>query len=903
MTNYIVRYKNVNNPRSKIRMELVSQSYLHKQHNFESQSRSIRSVFEANKGTLPDAGNHKSLKSLNNSECSSNLNSISTKVKPSDFECSSIKRKKVKKTIPRNKVSENYVKLDLRRNFRRNIKKKVSLNKRRSYELAKREGLDENINISDIDEYCSGVEGNLFLDRFRLPEEQIDPEVWQEAGMNVGLSQGLLNLWEKTDSSGETFSEPQHKSVPADEPRGVETDLHYEEALHHLFGFQSFRPGQKQVIKRVMNFVSTLLVQPTGAGKSLCYQLPAYLHHLANGSIAVVVCPLLSLMDDQLKRLPRLLSGCTLNSTQSKAEERKVIEELYAGKHQVLFVSPELACSEKFISLARSATFSPISFVCVDEAHCVSEWSHNFRPSYCRLGAVLREQLQVRCVLALTATATARTLYSISSSFQIQTSNVVRGLMIPRNLLLTISTETNKLRALKEWLLLPCLHYNGRLGSCIVYCTRREQTEEVALFLRNNEVDAWAYHAGLTPLRRRTLQHKFMSGVIRVVVATIAFGMGLNKSDIRGVVHFHIPKSLENYVQEIGRAGRDGAPAYCHLFYSPEDRIWLESRVYSDAVDSTTLESFVEKVFFMDRTLTEPHEHLVLLPVEAVSHSLDLEEAAVYTLLTKLEFSVGQYITLLANHHCVCVLRGPLTSARLHDDRSEAALFIKTVMRTGGGATFLSFDVYEKAVQLKLSVVAFRENLVSACKQCKISCEFKERAWCYRINKRPTPSEAKEIAAKLLESIQHLELEQLRKLQYICRLAEKYAVEGFSRLYDKDQENLRQKVDEGVRVDVLDYFQEPTGDTKVIPADLQSCTEAGIESARVEARALLVMNRQIRSGNACAKIMHGISTPRFPGKYWSKHRSWRAFLQVNFVNLSRIAEEELAALRAAQSFL
>ncbi|KPP71518.1 ATP-dependent DNA helicase Q4-like [Scleropages formosus] len=348
------------------------------------------------------------------------------------------------------------------------------------------------------------------------------------------------------------------------------------------FGYKAFRPGQEVAIMRILSGLSTLVVLSTGMGKSLCYQLPAYLYAKQSKSIALVVSPLVSLMDDQVK----------------------------AGQVHVLLLSPEALVGGGRAGsgcLPPADQLPPVAFACIDEAHCVSEWSHNFRPCYLRLCKVLRDRLGVRCLLGLTATATLSTALDIARHLEIGDKEgiAVRSAAIPSNLQLSVSMDRDKNQALVS--LLKGERF-GSLESVIVYCTRREETVRIAALLRTclqgvmlressralheeseqNPVGkrkkalamrkirkplkwiAESYHAGMSASERRRVQNNFMCGELRVVVATVAFGMGLDKSDVRGIIHYNMPKSFESYVQEIGRAGRDSEPAHCHLFLDPE---------------------------------------------------------------------------------------------------------------------------------------------------------------------------------------------------------------------------------------------------------------------------------------------------------------------------------------------
>ncbi|XP_033980313.1 ATP-dependent DNA helicase Q4 isoform X3 [Trematomus bernacchii] len=411
------------------------------------------------------------------------------------------------------------------------------------------------------------------------------------------------------------------------------------EALKEL-GYQSFRPGQAEAIMRILSGLSTLVVLSTGMGKSLCYQLPAYMYAKRSNSITLVISPLVSLMDDQVSGLPANLKAACIHSNMSKKQREAAIEKVKAGEVCVLLLSPEALVGGGGSGagcLPSAQDLPPVAFACIDEAHCVSEWSHNFRPCYLRLCKVLRERLGVRCLLGLTATATLSTAMDIARHLNINDKDgiAVRSAAVPPNLHLSVSMDREKDQALVS--LLKGDRF-GCLDSIIVYCTRREETTRISALLRtclqgvilkeNKNINSnsraeynpigqkkkdlarkkirkplkWqaeSYHAGLSSSERRRVQNNFMCGELRLVVATVAFGMGLDKSDVRGVIHYNMPKSFESYVQEIGRAGRDGEPAHCHLFLNPggEDLHELRRHIHSDTVDYFTVKKLVQKVF------------------------------------------------------------------------------------------------------------------------------------------------------------------------------------------------------------------------------------------------------------------------------------------------------------------
>jgi ATP-dependent DNA helicase RecQ len=357
----------------------------------------------------------------------------------------------------------------------------------------------------------------------------------------------------------------------------------WSELLRSRFGFDTFRPGQLEVIEALEKHRAALAVFPTGAGKSLCYQLPA----LAFEGVTLVVSPLLALMKDQIDFLTaRGIPAARLDSGQSAAEARAVADDLRSGKLRLLYVAPERFNNERFlerISHTRVALFA------VDEAHCISEWGHNFRPDYLKLAEQARA-LGAERVLALTATATPSVVEDICRGFGIPPeASVVTGFYRPNLELRTLAMRDGE----RDDALLEAMRERPP-GSTIVYVTQQREAERVAGMLAKAGLPARAYHAGMEDPERVDVQNWWAASDRGIVVATIAFGMGIDKADVRYVYHRNMPKSLESYSQEIGRAGRDGRPSVVEMLASAADVSVLESFAYGDTPDDSAVRALVD---------------------------------------------------------------------------------------------------------------------------------------------------------------------------------------------------------------------------------------------------------------------------------------------------------------------
>ncbi|MCS7003888.1 MAG: DNA helicase RecQ [Cytophagales bacterium] len=336
------------------------------------------------------------------------------------------------------------------------------------------------------------------------------------------------------------------------------------EKLKEVFGYVSFRGNQEAIIHNILQGRNTFVIMPTGAGKSLCYQLPA----IVLEGTAIVISPLIALMKNQVDQMNAFgVNAQFLNSTLSKAEITKVKKETLAGAVKLLYVAPESLAKEENIEFLRKAK---ISFIAVDEAHCISEWGHDFRPEYRRIKTIIDHLGNNLPIIALTATATPKVRQDIQKNLRMENADLFLSSFLRSNLYYEVKPKIDSKKQLVRFI----KQHKGKSG--IVYCLSRKKVEEIAEFLKVNDIRALPYHAGMDSAQRMANQDAFLNEDCDVIVATIAFGMGIDKPDVRFVVHYDAPKSIEGYYQETGRAGRDGLDSHCLMFFSPKDIDKLE---------------------------------------------------------------------------------------------------------------------------------------------------------------------------------------------------------------------------------------------------------------------------------------------------------------------------------------
>ena len=486
--------------------------------------------------------------------------------------------------------------------------------------------------------------------------------------------------------------------------------------LQQYFGFDQFRPGQEPVIQALLDGHSAAAIFPTGSGKSLCYQLPAlHLPHLT-----LVVSPLLALIQDQLEFLQsKGIKAASIQSMQSPAESAQVYKSVANGEIKILFISVERLNSERFRAFLKKV---PISLLVVDEAHCISEWGHNFRPDYLKL-ASYREEFAIQQVLLLTATATSKVIHDMAAKFHIDINNITLTGSYRSNLNLSVVgvDEASKLPTLLPWL------KDRQHSAGIIYVTLQKTAEQVAESLLRQGVQATAYHAGLDSEVRQGIQQQFMSGKIPLIVATIAFGMGIDKSDIRFVVHYDLPKSIENYAQEIGRAGRDGQPSDCLVLANKNNLNVLENFVYADTPEGSAIDFIINEIY-----QTQGHWEVVM---NSLSTQSNIRLLALKTLLVYLELEqvIEPAYSYYAEYKYKFLVPENELVSRFNGERAQ---FVQTILATSDRArtwSTLNFEKMQQTYQCERSRVLTAIDYLD--QQGLIELQTKQMTQVYKVDK------------------------------------------------------------------------------------------------------------------------------------------------------------------------
>ncbi|KAI2808176.1 ATP-dependent DNA helicase Q4 [Blomia tropicalis] len=709
-----------------------------------------------------------------------------------------------------------------------------------------------------------------------------------------------------------------------------ELDILLDESLKEVFGFDTFRSNQKETIKRILCGKSTLLISPTGFGKSLCYQLAAYIFFKKCGYITLVVSPLISLMMDQIVNFPEKLKPVTFNSSMGEKEKQNSIDCIIRGQSQVLLLSPE--CLVNGFNSIPFQLLPRIAFVCIDEAHCLAEWSTNFRPSYLHLYKVLRNKLNIQNILSMTATVTCETKRIICKNLNLNiTDDVIGSTHVPDNLILSVSKTRNTRNRLESVVELLRESPFKDLDSIIIYCTKREQATSLESQLRTllqfdvprgsvlNQVRA--YHAGLSSQERTQIQKKFINGKIRIIVATIAFGMGINKADIRGVIHFNMPKSFENYVQEIGRAGRDGHLAYCHVFVDndAEDLYMLQNFIYANGVDRPNIRRLIGKIYqpckcdFFAESRSVCKTHQVAIPMDSLELELDIKTEIIYTTLLNLElnfdmFPIKVYPSInstctVVNYgdasvleemisHCQALNIGYALAQREQGDKFDANNFKFSIVKV---ASMLNQDVNLIRSQLR-QLEWTTDKITGRRRKTNLSVRFGDFSYLLRSAGNLTESDIDQVTTFICDSMEKYERLETFKLQFMwCKF---YEISSKQRDGDY-QINLQQSTE--LKSFLNNYFHLPDQlpvhlDWTQLPLPSSFDIEIKIRVRDITYKIQQFISCHYEQGvntpRRLARILSGISSPKFSAQYWSSVRQfWRSFPSCDFKQLMGLCLE------------
>eukprot|EP01080_Neovahlkampfia_damariscottae_P008539 gene8539-363_t len=676
-------------------------------------------------------------------------------------------------------------------------------------------------------------------------EDLMSSEDEKEDNFEDGVIIEDCNSSENSDSSEDENSEKEEDEVISDDEMLIEefetksnfsslteNDEEMNKILKSEFGFDSFRFGQKETIKRIISDKSTLLIQSTGSGKSLCYQYSAFVLPY----LTLVITPLISLMNDQLSLLPSCLTGGSLYNSQSYNQKKKVYEDVKNGKIKVLFISPERLNNDRFIELVQKE-FPPISFACIDEVHCVSQWSHNFRPSYLHLKNLLQNKLGVKTILGLTATATHFSEKSICDLLNIPKDGVIRAPLSRENLNLTISKGIDKYQDVVN--LLNSDRFK-KCSSIIIYTMLRNDADSLSNYLNVNGFESKSYHAGLTSSERTQRQKSFISKKTRIIVATVAFGMGINAKSVSAVIHFSLPRSLEDYTQEVGRAGRDGQQAECHMFFNDDDYKKLRSLTYSNGVDLITVKQLLMKIF-------QSKETFMSFSINKFEMEFDMKREILSTILVTLEVDYDYMIRLLPTSNQSYELNFMKSTP---DELSSRSDLIKTIIENSKTKTSsYVFNITKICSKIGLTVDQIEDQLNELKEKGEVKYQSTDESFFIEIKRKPEI--LIDLAKEITEKLKKIEESSIFKLFAIYKVSQQFSNDTSTSL--KISEKIEQYFNSQKVFDVSNL--------KIFPSfDEMDPTQKSLIQADI--KALINQNENtFKRGRQIARIFHGISSP------------------------------------------
>ena len=636
-------------------------------------------------------------------------------------------------------------------------------------------------------------------------------------------------------------------------------DLHA--ALKQHFGHAAFRPGQEQVMQALLAGRSALALFPTSAGKSLCYQLPA----LLMDGVTLVISPLIALMKDQVQALKaRGIAAARLDSSLSAAEAMQVFDDMRNGTLKLLYIAPERLMNENFVERLKQLK---ISMMAVDEAHCISEWGHNFRPEYLRLAHVARE-LGIRPVLALTATATPSVAGDIRKAFDIAHADHVQTSFLRPNLHFRITpcTAQQRLAVLTKLLL-------KRKVPSIVYVTLQNTAEHVATHLQKSGVNALAYHAGLADEHRHAAQDAFMSGQTDVIVATIAFGMGIDKSDIRAVYHYNLPKTLENYSQETGRAGRDGKTSVCEMLACADDCIVLENFTFGDTPTPQAIRQL------LDHLLLGGSEFDVSM--YDLSHATDIRPLVIETVITNLE--LDGILRPLGTFYASYQFRFLQPEARvLSGHKTERQAFLRRLFSVGKrGTKWITLNPDEAAAALEEPRDRIMKALTWLQESGDIELKPSGSRQKYRLSEDAHRRDPKEITQKMQQLFADRERRDVERLRQVLELAEhrgcltKWLLNYFGETMDADCGTC------------TSCKEREKGLAMESPREIPQSATPPITTEHVAAIHELLREKHpsLRNSRQLARFLCGLTSPATSRERLSRHESFGLLERIPFADV------------------